>query len=120
MSVLTSDLAVIGAGSGGLSVAAGTVQMSASVVLIERGGAMTVRPEPAASKSRASAARGRFAQKPAAPAKTWGPTGGRHGRGRVPREPRQKDSRGCPSDRSPGRPAAGPASFGRIRPETRG
>ena len=37
MTVLTPDLAVIGAGSGGLSVAAGAVQMGASVVLIERG-----------------------------------------------------------------------------------
>jgi pyruvate/2-oxoglutarate dehydrogenase complex dihydrolipoamide dehydrogenase (E3) component len=34
--VLTPDLCVIGAGSGGLSVAAGAVQMGASVVLIER------------------------------------------------------------------------------------
>ena len=34
---LTPDLCVIGAGSGGLSVAAGAVQMGASVVLIERG-----------------------------------------------------------------------------------
>src|SRR4051794_30595124 len=37
MAVLTPDLAVIGAGSGGLSVAAGAVQMGASVVLVERG-----------------------------------------------------------------------------------
>ena len=37
MNVLTPDLCVIGAGSGGLSVAAGAVQMGASVVLIERG-----------------------------------------------------------------------------------
>ena len=37
MTVLTPDLAVIGAGSGGLSVAAGAAQMGASVVLIERG-----------------------------------------------------------------------------------
>jgi pyruvate/2-oxoglutarate dehydrogenase complex dihydrolipoamide dehydrogenase (E3) component len=36
-SVLTPDLCVIGAGSGGLSVAAGAVQMGASVVLIEAG-----------------------------------------------------------------------------------
>ena len=36
---LTPDLCVIGAGSGGLSVAAGAVQMGASVVLVE-GGAM--------------------------------------------------------------------------------
>jgi pyruvate/2-oxoglutarate dehydrogenase complex dihydrolipoamide dehydrogenase (E3) component len=35
--VLTPDLAVIGAGSGGLSVAAGAVQMGASVVLVEKG-----------------------------------------------------------------------------------
>ncbi len=35
--VLTPDLCVIGAGSGGLSVAAGAVQMGASVVLIEGG-----------------------------------------------------------------------------------
>lgn len=34
--VLTPDLCVIGAGSGGLSVASGAVQMGASVVLIER------------------------------------------------------------------------------------
>jgi len=34
---LTPDLAVIGAGSGGLSVAAGAVQMGASVVLVEKG-----------------------------------------------------------------------------------
>ena len=34
--VLTPDLCIIGAGSGGLSVAAGAVQMGASVVLIER------------------------------------------------------------------------------------
>ena len=34
--VLTPDLCVIGAGSGGLSVAAGAVQMGASVVLVER------------------------------------------------------------------------------------
>ena len=35
MSVLTPDLCIIGGGSGGLSVAAGAVQMGASVVLIE-------------------------------------------------------------------------------------
>ena len=35
--VLKTDLCVIGAGSGGLSVAAGAVQMGASVVLIEKG-----------------------------------------------------------------------------------
>jgi pyruvate/2-oxoglutarate dehydrogenase complex dihydrolipoamide dehydrogenase (E3) component len=34
---ITADLCVIGAGSGGLSVAAGAVQMGAGVVLIERG-----------------------------------------------------------------------------------
>jgi pyruvate/2-oxoglutarate dehydrogenase complex dihydrolipoamide dehydrogenase (E3) component len=34
---LTPDLCVIGAGSGGLAVAAGAVQMGASVVLVERG-----------------------------------------------------------------------------------
>ena len=34
---LTPDLCVIGGGSGGLSVAAGAVQMGASVVLIEAG-----------------------------------------------------------------------------------
>ncbi|MGB0506307.1 MAG: dihydrolipoyl dehydrogenase family protein [Pikeienuella sp.] len=39
MTVLKPDLCVIGAGSGGLSVAAGAVQMGASVVLVE-GGAM--------------------------------------------------------------------------------
>ena len=39
MTVLTPDICVIGGGSGGLSVAAGAVQMGASVVLIE-GGAM--------------------------------------------------------------------------------
>ncbi len=37
MSVPTPDLCVIGAGAGGLAVAAGAVQMGASVVLIERG-----------------------------------------------------------------------------------
>lgn len=37
MSVLRPDLCVIGAGSGGLSVAAGAVQMGASVVLVEGG-----------------------------------------------------------------------------------
>ena len=37
MSVLSPDLCVIGAGSGGLSVAAGAVQMGASVVLVEEG-----------------------------------------------------------------------------------
>ncbi|MGB1547185.1 MAG: FAD-dependent oxidoreductase, partial [Alphaproteobacteria bacterium] len=35
--VLTPDLCVIGAGSGGLSVAAGASQMGADTVLIERG-----------------------------------------------------------------------------------
>ncbi len=35
--VLKADLCIIGAGSGGLSVAAGAVQMGASVVLIEKG-----------------------------------------------------------------------------------
>ncbi len=35
MTILTPDLCIIGAGSGGLSVAAGAVQMGASVVLIE-------------------------------------------------------------------------------------
>ncbi|HVC57086.1 MAG TPA: FAD-dependent oxidoreductase, partial [Stellaceae bacterium] len=34
---LTPDLCVIGAGSGGLAVAAGAVQMGAGVVLVERG-----------------------------------------------------------------------------------
>ena len=34
---LTPDLCVIGAGAGGLAVAAGAVQMGASVVLVERG-----------------------------------------------------------------------------------
>jgi pyruvate/2-oxoglutarate dehydrogenase complex dihydrolipoamide dehydrogenase (E3) component len=37
MTRIDTDLCVIGAGSGGLSVAAGAVQMGASVVLIERG-----------------------------------------------------------------------------------
>jgi pyruvate/2-oxoglutarate dehydrogenase complex dihydrolipoamide dehydrogenase (E3) component len=37
MSVLTPDLCVIGAGAGGLAVAAGAVQMGASIVLVERG-----------------------------------------------------------------------------------
>ncbi|MGM0585340.1 MAG: dihydrolipoyl dehydrogenase family protein [Pseudomonadota bacterium] len=37
MSVLKPDLCVIGAGSGGLSVASGAVQMGASVVLVEGG-----------------------------------------------------------------------------------
>src|SRR5271170_8335632 len=34
---LTPDLCVIGAGAGGLAVAAGAAQMGASVVLVERG-----------------------------------------------------------------------------------
>ena len=34
---IETDLCVIGAGSGGLSVAAGAVQMGASVVLVEKG-----------------------------------------------------------------------------------
>ena len=37
MSTINTDLCVIGAGSGGLSVAAGAVQMGAGVVLIEKG-----------------------------------------------------------------------------------
>jgi pyruvate/2-oxoglutarate dehydrogenase complex dihydrolipoamide dehydrogenase (E3) component len=37
MTALTPDLCVIGAGSAGLAVAAGAVQMGASVVLVERG-----------------------------------------------------------------------------------
>lgn len=37
MTALSPDLCVIGAGSGGLAVAAGAAQMGASVVLIERG-----------------------------------------------------------------------------------
>ena len=37
MGALTPDLCVIGAGAGGLAVAAGAVQLGASVVLIERG-----------------------------------------------------------------------------------
>jgi pyruvate/2-oxoglutarate dehydrogenase complex dihydrolipoamide dehydrogenase (E3) component len=37
MTMLTPDLCVIGAGAGGLAVAAGAVQMGASVVLVERG-----------------------------------------------------------------------------------
>ncbi|HEV2336145.1 MAG TPA: FAD-dependent oxidoreductase [Stellaceae bacterium] len=37
MSALTPDLCVIGAGSGGLAVAAGAAQMGANVVLVERG-----------------------------------------------------------------------------------
>jgi len=37
MTALTPDLCVIGAGSGGLAVAAGAAQLGASVVLIERG-----------------------------------------------------------------------------------
>ena len=37
MAVMTTDICVIGAGSGGLSVAAGAVQMGARVVLIEAG-----------------------------------------------------------------------------------
>ncbi len=35
--VIDTDLCIIGAGSGGLSVAAGAAQMGASVVLIEKG-----------------------------------------------------------------------------------
>jgi pyruvate/2-oxoglutarate dehydrogenase complex dihydrolipoamide dehydrogenase (E3) component len=37
MSILTPDICVIGGGAGGLAVAAGAVQMGASVVLVERG-----------------------------------------------------------------------------------
>lgn len=37
MTLLTPDLCVIGAGAGGLAVAAGAAQMGASVVLVERG-----------------------------------------------------------------------------------
>jgi pyruvate/2-oxoglutarate dehydrogenase complex dihydrolipoamide dehydrogenase (E3) component len=37
MAALTPDLCVIGAGAGGLAVAAGAAQMGASVVLVERG-----------------------------------------------------------------------------------
>ena len=37
MNAITTDICVIGAGSGGLSVAAGAVQMGARVVLIEKG-----------------------------------------------------------------------------------
>ncbi|WP_226622281.1 dihydrolipoyl dehydrogenase family protein [Alloyangia pacifica] len=37
METIKTDLLIIGAGSGGLSVAAGAVQMGASVVLVERG-----------------------------------------------------------------------------------
>ena len=37
MTLLTPDLCVIGAGAGGLAVAAGAVRMGASVVLVERG-----------------------------------------------------------------------------------
>ena len=37
MAVIETDICVIGAGSGGLSVAAGAVQMGARVVLIEGG-----------------------------------------------------------------------------------
>ncbi len=36
-SLITPDLCVIGAGSGGLAVAAGAAQMGAEVVLVERG-----------------------------------------------------------------------------------
>ena len=35
--ILKTDICVIGAGSGGLSVAAGASQMGASVVLVEKG-----------------------------------------------------------------------------------
>ncbi|MFN7634581.1 MAG: FAD-dependent oxidoreductase, partial [Acetobacteraceae bacterium] len=34
--ILHADLCIIGAGSGGLSVAAGAVQMGASVILVEK------------------------------------------------------------------------------------
>ena len=34
---ITTDLCVIGGGSGGLAVAAGAVQMGAAVVLVEKG-----------------------------------------------------------------------------------
>ena len=37
MAEIKTDICVIGAGSGGLSVAAGAAQMGASTVLIERG-----------------------------------------------------------------------------------
>ena len=37
MSIITADICIIGAGSGGLSLAAGAVQMGASVVLFEAG-----------------------------------------------------------------------------------
>ena len=37
MAEIRTDICVIGAGSGGLSVAAGAAQMGASTVLIERG-----------------------------------------------------------------------------------
>ena len=36
-SVIQADIAIIGAGSGGLSVAAGAAQMGARVVLVEKG-----------------------------------------------------------------------------------
>ena len=36
-SMIKTDLAIIGAGSGGLSVAAGAAQMGADVVLVEKG-----------------------------------------------------------------------------------
>jgi len=37
MTALTPDLCIIGAGSGGLAVAAGAAQLGASVILVERG-----------------------------------------------------------------------------------
>ena len=67
--VLTPDLCVIGAGSGGLSVAAGAVQMGASVVLVEAGemGGDCLNAGCVPSKSLIAAAAAAQAQREAAP-----------------------------------------------------
>lgn len=77
MEVLRPDLAVVGAGSGGLSVAAGAVQMGASVVLVEHGlmGGDCLNHGCVPSKATIAAARyahgmrdaGRFGIRPAEP-----------------------------------------------------
>ena len=66
---LTPDLCVIGAGSGGLSVAAGAVQMGATVVLIEAGemGGDCLNAGCVPSKSLIAAAAAAQAQRDAAP-----------------------------------------------------
>ena len=66
---LTPDLCVIGAGSGGLSVAAGAAQMGASVVLIEAGemGGDCLNAGCVPSKSLIAAAAAAQAQRESAP-----------------------------------------------------